>query len=75
MRVISVYFLCKLYNGLFADHDFTVRSIQVESITRGRGMVLLNGEVASAQGAYLLLLHNIEEVAIILYKYKNHFMK
>ena len=38
MHVISVYFgfnVCKLYNGpirSLADHDFTVRCIQVESI-------------------------------------------
>ena len=47
MHVISVYFrlnLCKLYDGpirLLADHDFTVRGIQVESIARGRWMVPL----------------------------------
>ena len=36
--------LCKLYDGpirLLADHDFTVRCIQVESITRGRWIVPL----------------------------------
>ena len=47
MRVISVYLhlnLCKSYNGpirLLANHDFTVRCIQVESIARGRWMVPL----------------------------------
>ena len=48
MRVISVYFrlnLCKLYDGpisLLADHDFTVRCIQVESIARDHWMLPLN---------------------------------
>ena len=47
MRVISTYFhlnVCKLYNGpirLLADHDFTVRCIQVESIALGHWMVPL----------------------------------
>ena len=47
MRVISVYFrlnLCKLYDRpirLLADHNFTVRCIQVESIAQGRWMVPL----------------------------------
>ena len=47
MHVISIYFrlnVSELYNGpirLLADHDFTVRCIQVESITQGRWMVPL----------------------------------
>ena len=47
MRVKSIYFClnCKLYDGpirLLADHDFTVRCIQVESIARSRWMVPLS---------------------------------
>ena len=45
MRVICIPInLCKLYDGpirLLADHDFTVRCIQVETIAQGHWMVPL----------------------------------